>query len=67
MPLLRGSVSEVALNASEPPGWYLERVSVVYPQSSSQRCNARNTDDLEAITGDIVDKVCTLDLDVLYG
>ena len=32
-----------------------------------QLCNARNTNDLKAIARDIVDKVCTLDLDILYG
>lgn len=29
--------------------------------------NARNTNDLKAIARDIVDKVCALDLHVLYG
>ena len=29
--------------------------------------NSRNTNDLEAITGDIVDEAGALDLDVLYG
>ena len=29
--------------------------------------NPRNTNDLEAIVGDIVDKVCALDLYVLYS
>lgn len=40
-------------------------VSCVFPALESSS-NARHTDNLKTVAGDVVDKVCTLDLDILY-
>ena len=39
---------------------------MVFLRLWNQVCNARSTNDLEAIACDIVDKVCALNFDVLY-
>ena len=44
-----------------------EGVSAVSLQLWNESRNTRNANDLEAIVGDIVDKVCALDLYVLYS
>ena len=65
MPLLRGSIPESGLNPSEPPGWYLENGQYLPRPDTLKYGVVRHSNNLETITGNIIDEICALNFDIL--